>query len=114
MQSLGLVLGGGRLRLSGWVGSEGEANYRAERGERGRGEQDLVKPAGRIARFVELSRPDRERRQADGQVDEEDGSPAQCVGQHPADQPDGGGAAERGAEKDDCSDHNGSTGQASG
>src|SRR5215472_11928425 len=56
-RSLGLVLGGGRLggqlggggagrRLSGWVGSEGEAGYRAEGGERGRGEQDVVEPAG--------------------------------------------------------------------
>ena len=33
-------------RLPGWVGSEGEASYRAERGERGRGEQDVIEPAG--------------------------------------------------------------------
>src|SRR6266550_3124824 len=56
-RSPGLVLGVGRLggqfagggagrRLPGWVGSEGEASYRAERGERGRGEQDVVEPAG--------------------------------------------------------------------
>src|SRR5438552_10971207 len=38
--------GGPGRRLPGWVGSEGEASYRAERGERGRGEQDVVEPAG--------------------------------------------------------------------
>jgi AAA ATPase domain len=54
---LGRSLGGGRLggrcagggagrRLSGWVGSVGEAGYRAERGERRRGEQNVVEPAG--------------------------------------------------------------------
>jgi hypothetical protein len=50
------VLGGDRLdggsagdragRLPGWVGSEGEAGYRAERGERGGGDQDIVEAAG--------------------------------------------------------------------
>ncbi len=58
-RSLGLVLGGGRLgglcavvagggagRLAGWVGSVGESSYSAERGEGGRGEQDVVEPAG--------------------------------------------------------------------
>ena len=54
---LGLVLGGGRLggqfagggagrRLPGWVGSVGEAGYRAEHGEGGGGEQDVVEAAG--------------------------------------------------------------------
>jgi hypothetical protein len=52
-RSPGLVLGGGRLggqfagggdgrRLPGWVGSESEANYCPERGERSRGEQDVI------------------------------------------------------------------------
>src|SRR6516164_7974722 len=56
-RSLGLVLCGGRLggqfagggggrRLPGWVGPVGESGYRAERGERGRGEQDVVESAG--------------------------------------------------------------------
>ena len=47
-RSLGLVLGGGWLggqragggagrRLPGWIRSEGEAGYRADRGERGGG-----------------------------------------------------------------------------
>src|ERR1700760_301840 len=56
-RSLGLVLGGSRLGgrfagggaarwLPGWVGSVGEAGYRAERGERGCGEQDVVEAAG--------------------------------------------------------------------
>src|SRR4029079_11780893 len=56
-RSLGLVLGGGRLggqfalggtahRLLGWVWSVGEAGYSAERGEGGRGEQDVVEAAG--------------------------------------------------------------------
>ena len=38
--------GGAGRRLPGWVGSVGESSYRAERGERGRGEQDVVEPAG--------------------------------------------------------------------
>src|SRR4051812_41029253 len=53
----GRLPGGGRLggqsagdgagrRLPGWGGPEGEGGYRAERGERGRGEQDVVEPAG--------------------------------------------------------------------
>src|ERR1700737_3620415 len=37
-------VGPGR-RLPGWVGSEGEASYLTERGDRGRGEQDVVEPA---------------------------------------------------------------------
>ena len=42
-----MVAGGGAgRRLPGWVRSEGEAGYRAERGERGRGEQDVIEPAG--------------------------------------------------------------------
>ena len=42
-----VVAGGGAgRRLPGWVGSVGEAGYRAERGERGRGEQDVVEAAG--------------------------------------------------------------------
>ena len=56
-RSVGLVLGRGRLggqfagggagrRLPGRVGSEGEAGYRAERGERGRGDQDVIEAAG--------------------------------------------------------------------
>jgi hypothetical protein len=62
-RSLGLVLGGGRLgglcavvagggagRLAGWVGSVGESSYSAERGEGGRGEQDVVEPRWRCRR----------------------------------------------------------------
>src|SRR5215470_5953075 len=55
-----LVPGGGRLgglcavvpgggagrRRPGRVASVGESDYRAERGERGRGEQDVIEPAG--------------------------------------------------------------------
>src|ERR1700745_2420850 len=58
-----------------------------------------ARPAGRVAGLAQPGHPARERRRADGQVDEEDGPPAQCVGQHPAGQrPDGTGGAERGAE----------------
>ena len=58
-----------------------------------------ARAAGRVAGFAQPGHPARERRHADGQVDEEDGPPAQCVGQHPAGQrPDGAGGAERGAE----------------
>src|SRR6185437_4180903 len=55
--------------------------------------------ASRVPRLAEPGYAARERRRADGQVDEEDGPPAQGVGQHPAGQrPDGAGGAERGAE----------------
>ena len=56
-RSLALVLGEGRLGgrsagaplggwRPGWVGSEAEASYRAEHGERGRGDQDVIEAAG--------------------------------------------------------------------
>ena len=58
-----------------------------------------ARPAGRVAGFAQPGRPARERRHADGQVDEEDRPPPEGVGQHPAGQrPDGAGGAERGAE----------------
>jgi hypothetical protein len=73
VRSLDLVLGVGRLggqfaggvagqRLLGWVGSEGEASYRAERGERGRGEQDVVEPAGGAGAAGVGGRPQQGRR----------------------------------------------------
>ena len=73
-----------------------------QRGQRD-GDQGRARPVGpatgRVAGFAQPGHPARERRHADGQVDEEDGPPAQCVGQHPAGQrPDGAGAADRGAE----------------
>ena len=73
-----------------------------QRGQRP-GDQHRSRPvgpaAGRVAGFAQPGHPARERRHADGQVDEEDGPPAQGVGQHPAGQrADGAGGAERGAE----------------
>jgi hypothetical protein len=38
--------GGAGWRLPGWVASVGESGYRAERGERGRGEEHVVEAAG--------------------------------------------------------------------
>src|SRR3954468_15761425 len=46
----GPAAGGGTVRrLPGWVGSVRETDYCAEQGERGRGEQDVVEPAGRTS-----------------------------------------------------------------
>jgi hypothetical protein len=46
------VVAGGRAgrRLPGWVGPGREPGDRAERGERGRGEQDVVEAAGGAGR----------------------------------------------------------------
>ena len=41
-----LALGEAGRRLPGRVASVGEPDYRAERGKRGRGEKDVVQPAG--------------------------------------------------------------------
>jgi hypothetical protein len=79
------------------------ADQREHQGGQRHRDQGCAYPVGpaacRVAGLAEPGHAARDRRHADGQIDEEDESPAEGVGQHTADQrTDSAGAAQRGAE----------------
>src|SRR5262249_58901030 len=67
----------------GVVAVERREHRRGPRPGDGGGARRVGRAAGGVAGFARRGHAARERRHADGQVDEEDGPPAEGVGQHP-------------------------------